>query len=44
MPLPGRSSSGHNLGGDAGMDSSAPYEAHIVKADGTEVDVQVNSD
>ena len=26
------------------MDSSAPYEAHIVKSDGTEVEVQVNSD
>ena len=25
-------------------DSSAPYEAHIVKADGSAVEVQVNSD
>ena len=26
------------------FDSSAPYEAHIVKSDGTEVEVQVNRD
>lgn len=29
---------------ETNVDSSAPYEAHIVKADGTEVEVQVNSD
>jgi hypothetical protein len=29
---------------ETNVDSSAPYEAHIVKADGSEVEVQVNSD
>jgi hypothetical protein len=29
---------------ETNVDSSAPYEAHIRKADGTEVEVQVNSD
>ena len=29
---------------ETNVDSDAPYEAHIVKADGTEVEVQVNSD
>ena len=29
---------------ETNVDSSAPYEAHIVKADGTAVEVQVNSD
>jgi len=29
---------------ETNVDSSAPYEAHIVKADGTEVEVQVNGD
>ena len=29
---------------ETNVDGSAPYEAHIVKADGTEVEVQVNSD
>ena len=29
---------------ETNVDASAPYEAHIVKADGTEVEVQVNSD
>ena len=29
---------------ETNVDSSAPYEAHIKKADGTEVEVQVNSD
>jgi hypothetical protein len=29
---------------ETNVDSSAPYEAHITKADGTEVEVQVNSD
>ncbi|MDP9346461.1 MAG: hypothetical protein M3P44_12220 [Actinomycetota bacterium] len=29
---------------ETSVDSSAPYEAHIVKSDGTEVEVQVNSD
>jgi uncharacterized membrane protein YkoI len=29
---------------ETNVDSSAPYEAHIVKADGTEVEVQVDSD
>jgi hypothetical protein len=29
---------------ESNVDSSAPYEAHIKKADGTEVEVQVNSD
>src|SRR4051794_8608850 len=29
---------------ETNVDSSAPYEAHIIKADGTEVEVQVNSD
>lgn len=29
---------------ETNVDSSAPYEAHIVKSDGTEVEVQVNSD
>lgn len=29
---------------ETNVDSSAPYEAHINKADGTEVEVQVNRD
>lgn len=29
---------------ETNVDSSAPYEAHIKKSDGTEVEVQVNSD
>ena len=29
---------------ETNVDSNAPYEAHIVKSDGTEVEVQVNSD
>jgi hypothetical protein len=29
---------------ETNVDSSAPYEAHIKKADGTEVEVQVNND
>ena len=29
---------------ETNVDSSAPYEAHIRKADGSEVEVQVNSD
>ena len=29
---------------ETNVDSSAPYEAHIQKADGTEVEVQVKSD
>lgn len=29
---------------ETNVDSSAPYEAHIKKADGTEVEVQVSSD
>jgi uncharacterized membrane protein YkoI len=29
---------------ETNVDSSAPYEAHIVKSDGTEVAVEVNSD
>jgi hypothetical protein len=29
---------------ETNVDSSAPYEAHIVKSDGTEVEVQVNQD
>jgi uncharacterized membrane protein YkoI len=29
---------------ETNVDSSAPYEAHIKKADGTEAEVQVNSD
>jgi uncharacterized membrane protein YkoI len=29
---------------ETNVDSSAPYEAHIVKSDGTEVEVQVGSD
>ena len=29
---------------ETNVDGSAPYEAHIKKADGTEVEVQVNSD
>ena len=29
---------------ETNVDSSAPYEAHIVKADGTEVEVQINQD
>jgi hypothetical protein len=29
---------------ETNVDSSAPYEAHIVKSDGTEVEVQVNGD
>jgi uncharacterized membrane protein YkoI len=29
---------------ETNVDSSAPYEAHIRKADGTEVEVQVNAD
>ena len=29
---------------ETNVDSSAPYEAHIRKADGTEVEVQVNGD
>jgi hypothetical protein len=29
---------------ETNVDSSAPYEAHIVKSDGTEVEVQVASD
>jgi hypothetical protein len=29
---------------ETNVDSSAPYEAHIQKSDGTEVEVQVNSD
>jgi hypothetical protein len=29
---------------ETNVDSSAPYEAHVVKADGTAVEVQVNSD
>jgi uncharacterized membrane protein YkoI len=29
---------------ETNVDSSAPYEAHIVKSDGTEVEVQVSSD
>jgi uncharacterized membrane protein YkoI len=29
---------------ETNVDSDAPYEAHITKADGTEVEVQVNSD
>ena len=29
---------------ETNVDSSAPYEAHIVTSDGTEVEVQVNSD
>ena len=29
---------------ETNVDSSAPYEAHIVKSDGTQVEVQVNRD
>ncbi len=29
---------------ETNVDSSAPYEAHIRKADGTEVEVQVSKD
>src|SRR4051794_36108710 len=29
---------------ETNVDSSAPYEAHIRRSDGTEVEVQVNSD
>ena len=29
---------------ETNVDSSAPYEAHIRRADGTEVEVQVNGD
>jgi uncharacterized membrane protein YkoI len=29
---------------ETNVDSSTPYEAHIVKSDGTEVEVQVGSD
>src|SRR5205814_8979202 len=29
---------------ETNVDSSAPYEAHIVKSDGTEVEVQVDSE
>jgi uncharacterized membrane protein YkoI len=29
---------------ETNVDSSAPYEAHITRSDGTEVEVQVNSD
>jgi len=29
---------------ETNVDGSAPYEAHIVKSDGTEVEVQVNKD
>jgi hypothetical protein len=29
---------------ETNVDSSAPYEAHIVKSDGTEAEVQVSSD
>ena len=29
---------------ETNVDSSAPYEAHIIKSDGTEVEVQVNND
>ena len=29
---------------ETNVDSSAPYEAHIVKFDGTEVEVQVTKD
>jgi hypothetical protein len=29
---------------ETNVDSSAPYEAHIRKSDGTEVEVQVGSD
>jgi uncharacterized membrane protein YkoI len=29
---------------ETNVDSSAPYEAHITKSDGTEVEVQVDSD
>ena len=29
---------------ETNVDSSAPYEAHIVKSDGTEVEVQVSKD
>jgi uncharacterized membrane protein YkoI len=29
---------------ETNVDSSAPYEAHIKKSDGTEVEVQVNKD
>ena len=29
---------------ETNVDSSAPYEAHIVKSDGAEVEVQVNKD
>ena len=29
---------------ETNVDSSAPYEAHIRKSDGTEVEVQVKSD
>ncbi len=29
---------------ETNVDSSAPYEAHIMKSDGTEVEVQVDSD
>ena len=29
---------------ETNVDSSAPYEAHILKSDGTEVEVQVNGD
>jgi len=29
---------------ETNVDGSAPYEAHITKADGTSVEVQVNSD
>jgi uncharacterized membrane protein YkoI len=29
---------------ETNVDSSAPYEAHITKSDGTQVEVQVNSD
>jgi hypothetical protein len=29
---------------ETNVDSSAPYEAHVKKSDGTEVEVQVNSD
>jgi uncharacterized membrane protein YkoI len=29
---------------ETNVDSSAPYEAHITRSDGTQVEVQVNSD
>ena len=29
---------------ETNVDSNAPYEAHIVKSDGTEVEVQVTKD